>query len=218
MFEQVFGFFLLVFGYITGGSVRGDATQSAVFRSDIVVLENTYTTKRKTFLSQWESKRASFSAVLVQVKDEKKRTTLEAMQNRLNEIHTNQIHLLMLKLKRMSLGVEEIQKAVTEYKKEHATDISTLTKAIEDANDAIAEAMVLLTAQSDKTYFTSFTSETSVKKEFQNEKNRLVADLAKIREASSNAQKKVMTALQSFRTLTGVTESFFIPSQENTVL
>jgi len=218
MIDQLFAALLFLFGFAPGGSIRGESTSSAVLRKDIVVLEKNFLEKRKNAELNLESKRASFSASLAFLKDEKKKTLLEAMQNRLYEINKNQCTIIMVKLKRLSLGVEEIQKNLENYAKEKNTDVTSVSAAIQAANSAIADAMAIVALQGEKTYFMTVTTEANLKKDFETERTLLVADLKKSRNAFQNARKKVAEALKALRALTGKPEKIFIPSQENTDL
>ena len=225
MLEQLLAALLYLFGFQTSGSIRGESTSSAVSSTsatttttsakpftpnNIVSLEAKFLEKQATALSAWEAKRASFSASLKAIKDEKKKTLLETIQNRLAEINKNQTALLMRKLKRLNIGVEEMQKLAQAYEKE-GKDLSAVTTSLSTANQAIADAISSVTTQAGKTYVISITSETNAKNDVGKVRVQLSSDLKKVRDAVANARKKVGEALKALKNATGKPVTIFIP-------
>jgi len=219
MLEQLLGALLYLFGFQTGGFVRGESTPSAVASSsvkpfipnNIVSLEAKFLEKQATAVSAWEAKRASFSASLQAIKDEKKKTLLETIQNRLTEINKNQTALLMRKLKRLNIGVEEMQKLAQKYEQDSGKDLSAVTSSLVAANEAIADGISIVTAQAEKTYIVSITSETKAKNDVGKVRIQLASDLKKVRDAVADARKKVGEAFKALRNATGKPVTIFIP-------
>jgi hypothetical protein len=226
MLEQLLAALLFLFGFQTGGSIRGESTSSAVsstsatttttsakpfIPNNIVSLQAKFLEKQATAVSSWEAKRASFSASLKTIKDEKKKTLLETIQNRLTEINKNQTELLMRKLKRLNIGVEEMQKLAQAYEKESGKDLSAVTTSLSTANQAIADTISTVTVQAGKTYVISITSETNAKNDVGKVRSQLSSDLKKVRDAVANARKKVGEALKALKNATGKPVTIFIP-------
>jgi len=221
MLEQLLGALLFLFGFQLGGSVRGESTPSAVTASsssilhnDIAGLEAKFLKNQKNALSNWEAKRASFSASLAIIKDEKKKTRMETLQNRLNEINKNQTTLYMGTLKLLNTGVEKIQEASQQHATESGKNTSDVTAKISSANTAIADAITIVTEQAQKTYVMTITAETQLKQDFGKERSKLASDLKKSRDAVGNARKKVGDALKALKNVAGKPIKILLTTEE----
>jgi hypothetical protein len=222
MFEQLAGALLFLFGF-QSGNVRGESTPSAhtassssVLRNDITSLGTRFLEKQKKALSNWEAKRASFSASLSVIKDEKKRTRLETVQNRLNEINTRETALFMKKLTYLNWAVVEMEKIASTSSQESGKDMSGVTSKLSSAAGAIADAISIVTVQAEKTYVMTITSEANMKNDFKVQRSKLASDLKKCRDAVQNARKKVGEALKALKDTTGKPIKILIPTEETT--
>jgi len=223
MLDQLLGAVLFLFG-IQSGNVRGDSTPSAIasssasatssamkneerFRAipknDLKALEMKFLEKKKNALRVWESKHASFSASLKTIKNEKKKVLLEELQNRIMGINAHQTSLFMTVLKRLNYGVEEMQKIAEAYALETGKDLSSVTTSLTNASKAISDAITAVTAQADKTYMVSITSETKLKDDFGKARSLLASDLKKVRDLVHDARKKVGEALKALKSAIG---------------
>jgi len=218
MFEQLLGALLFLFGFQTGGSIRGESTPSAIASTsatnattsvksltpnNIVSLQTKFQEKHEQAVAAMEAKRASFSASLKAIKDEKKKAILETIQTRLTQINENQTTLLMNKLKRLNVGVEEMQKLAEKHEQDSGKDLSSVADSLSTANTAIADAIIAITTQAEKTYSISITTETNAKNDVGKARKQLAEDLKKVRDAVQNARKKVGEALKALKSAIG---------------
>lgn len=234
MFEQFLGALLFLLGFQTAGSVRGESTPSAtmtnaatstesgkkaaalltaVKMNDITALHAKFQEQQKDSLTLWETKHASFSALLKTIRNEKKITLMETIQNQLFEINKSQTSLFMVKLKYLSAALEQIQKAAEIYAKETGKDPSKVVSAIDTANKAIADAVSVVTVQGEQQYIISITTEATLKTNVETQKTKLTKDLKKVRDLVTNARKKVGDALKALKTFTGATETLKITTE-----
>jgi len=235
MFEQFLGTLLFLLGFQRGGSVRGESTPSAITSAsntstasaakaaallsaikvhDIKAVNATFLARLEKSQSLWETKRASFSASLKAIHNEKKVTLMETIQNRLMEINKNQTTLLMNKLTFLSRALEQIKKAAEGFAVESGKDPSSVVAAIETANTAITDAISAVTIQAEKQYIISVSNETTLKTNVEVQKKLLVSDLKKVRDLVMNARKKVGDALKALKTYTGSSETLMISTEE----
>lgn len=227
MLDQFLGAILLLFGFQLGGSVRGESTPSAVtknsspsshlkplVRNDMASIEKKFLEKREKARLNWENKHASFAATLALIKDEKKKARVELLQNRLTEINTNQTTMLMGTVKRLDVGVGELYKIAQEYGVESGKDMSGVSSSIETASKAVADAATKVTAQAEKTYVITVTSETNLKTDFEKSREALAKDLKGVRDSVQNARKKVGDALKAVKNATGKSMKIYIQTEE----
>jgi len=221
MFDQFFSAVLFLFNLL--GSVRGESTESATLAtasaeqaSNPASLISNFTTAQTQARLTWEEKRASFAATLISIKNEKKQTILETLQNRLYEINKTQTTLLMNRLEKLSWALTQIKNQTTAYQEDTGKDTTHSIDAIAEAQQVIADAMVAVTLQSEKTYVMTVTSESTAKKAFETQRKLLSDDLKKVRDMVKNAGKKVGDALKALKTLTG--KPVFITVPEHVAL
>ena len=218
MFDQLFGAILFFFNML--GSVRGESTPSAsiatssAVATDIPTLKKNFETVQTQALTSWEVKRASFAATLTGIKNEKKQTTLETLQNRLQEINKTQTILLMGKLKRLHWAILRIQTLTASYGTDSGKDVSKIMTMITTAEKAIAEAMAAVTLQAEKTYVMTITTESTAKKAFVEQRKLLADDLKKVRDLVKTARKKVGDALKALNDATGTTATIVVPEED----
>jgi|GEM_PF-5302159 len=225
MLDQLFGAFLFLFGLSGSGSVRGESTPSAIASISATAATSSGTnipTSAKTFIpnnigslqakfqekhqqavSAMEAKRASFTASLQAIKDEKKKVILETIQTHLTEINQNQTTHMMTKLKQLNVGVEEMYKLSQKYVQDSGKDLSAVTSSLVIANETIADGISTVTAQAEKTYVVSISSETKAKNDVGKVRNQLASDLKKARDAVSDARKKTGEALKALKSAIG---------------
>lgn len=170
--------------------------------------------RQQKAITAWETKRASFSASLKLIRTEKKKTQLETVQNRLNEIDKNQTTRYMETLKRLNQAVGEIEKATQTYAEVSGKDISDVASKLITANAAISDAITLVTAQAENTYVMTITSESNIKNDFGTQRSQLASDLKKAKDAVQNARKKVGDALKALKNLTGTQVKILIDKVE----
>jgi len=222
MLDQLFGALLFLFGFSGNGSVRGESTPSAsatpsataesnkniksvklVTPINIATLQAKFEEKHAQAVTAMEAKRASFSASLQIMKDEKKRAIVESIQNQFAKMNEDQTALLMGRLKKLSTGVEEMQKVAEEFEKESGKDLSSVASSLSLANTAITDAIAAVTAQAEKTYSISVTSEANAKNDVGKVRKQIASDLKKVRDSVQNARKKVGDAFKALKTAIG---------------
>ena len=221
MLDQFLGALLFLFGFGSGGNVRGDSTPSAniasvssVLKTDIRQAELRFLERQKKAVTQWETKRASFSASLKTIRTEKKKTQLETVQNRLNEINKNQTTRNMATLKKLNQAVGEIEKRAQLLSQESGKDSSDVISKLNTANAAISDAIESVTLQAEKTYVMIISSEANVKKDFGVQRSALASDLKNVRDDVHNARKKVGDTLKALKNMTGTQVKILIEKVE----
>jgi len=222
MFDQLLGTLLFLLG-LQSGVVIGDSTPSSTMISsrfqqvgEHEIIDTKFLENRAKAEKNWLQKRNTFTTAVQKMKDEKKKSLITTLQDRLKEINTKQCDLFITKLKQLSLGLEEIQDASDVYTKESGKEIPTMVSAVAAAKKAIADANTLVTVQVGKMYLIDITTETTVKANFGTQRNALASDLKKVRDAVQLARKKVGEAHVLLKQATGTTQKILIPIEPMT--
>jgi hypothetical protein len=96
-----------------------------------------------------------------------------------------------------------MQKVAEKHEQDSGEDLTSVATSLSLANTAIAEAIAAVTAQAEKTYSISVTSETNAKNDVGKVRKQLAADLKKVRDSVQNARKKVGDALKALKSAIG---------------
>lgn len=140
-----------------------------------------------------QEKHQKFHEMLQGIKDEKKRDAIERVDTNLAAINKHYTTMLMTVLSKFEAILTRIIEK-THVLADGGTNTAAIDADITDAETAISEAKDAVTAQSQKDYTLSITSETTLKEVAVAMREQLHADLKVAKEAVQQAHKAVKLA------------------------
>ena len=133
---------------------------------------------RASNAAEIKDRRVEFKEKLAKIKDEKKRLVVEKLDTRFNEVNAKRTAQMTKHLNKM-----------TEILGKVSGDVSSASAAIKTAQDAV-------TAQSEKTYVITISSEANLKIDVGKVRSQLEADLKSVNELVIAARKAVQVLLK----------------------
>lgn len=162
----------------TSSSKREQLKQKVETRKDKVE------SKVQTLKEKIASREAALKKRLAVFKDKKKAEIAERVSTNLNKLNSNRTEALLKHLKRLSEILSKAEKRAGQ------------TTAVSEAKTAISEAEAKVSAQSEKDYTLTISSESKAKADAKKMRDQLHADLTASHEAVKGAKDKVVAAIQ----------------------
>lgn len=155
--------------------------------------KNAMESKKTEAKAAFEKKHEELKAKLAKIKDEKKKTAVEKINNeiaRINENRTNHFSENLNKLEKVltNIGLRADKAAA------NGVDVSTVKTAIDSANAAIAESRTAISAQAGKIYSIVVNTEATLRQDVGKTHQELKADLDKVRATVEKAKQAVRNA------------------------
>ena len=153
----------------------------------------TVETKRGEVKTLIETKRAELKVKLQVIKDEKKRSTVEKVDDRLDAINAKHVAVYSKALEQLD-GV--LARIISRADKATAagTDTALVKTTVTAAEKSILDARAAVTAQTLKTYTITVTSEAELKASLETAKQALRTDLTAVQTKVKEAREAVHTA------------------------
>lgn len=141
------------------------------------------------------SREAALKARLNNFKDKRKATIAERVNSNLNKINQNQTAQMLRHLNKMSSLLDKLEARVNSAKPD-IKDPAAARAAIATARTNIATTSAAVTAQSEKDYTITVTSESRVKTDAQTQREQLHNDLQALRKQVIDAKQSVANAIR----------------------
>lgn len=205
-------FLLVVFVYpvnavTTDTAVSANATEGAATKAQR--LQDRINTKKENLsnkIAEVKDKQASRAAVLkakLQVfRNQKKAEITEKVSINLNAINKNRTNQMQNHLDRMSVLLDKLQVRVDQQTAD-IKDLSLVRSAIASAEAAIATASAAVSAQAQKDYTVSITSEAKVRADVKAQRDKLHSDLLVLRKIIIDAKQSVASAIRVAKSAKG---------------
>lgn len=184
MFDQLAGLLLVGLGLrnpVTG-NVAGEATD-----------------RKETHASRTadlKERRDQFKEKLLTIRDERKKTIVERVANRMSQVNTNRTNQMTKHLGTMSEILKKVaSRAATA--KEKDKDTSSVDSAVAAAQAAISAAQTAVSAQAGKENVVTISSETGVGQDVKNTMNTLQSDIKGVYAQVVAAREAVRTAVKA---------------------
>lgn len=132
------------------------------------------------------SREAKLKTELIKFKDKKKAEVAERVSTNLNKINQKQTEQMQKHLGTMSLILDKLEARINKN-----------TPAIDAARSAISSASAAVTAQTQKDYTITVTTEDKIRTDVKLKRDQLHADLSEIRKMVNNAKKSVADAISN---------------------
>jgi hypothetical protein len=214
MFNYLLSFVLLGLGIqspVTNPNVKGVSTVS-VTKDHIATAPGVWASasafqlkiqeNRQTAATQIQAAREIFQAKLASIKDTKKRTVVENVQNRMTEINTQRTDTMTKQLDIMSTILDRVSSKAAELQK-NGKDISSVTSAVSVARTAIEAAREAVAAQAGKVYSITILTENTLKNNVLTTRKSLETDVLATHQKIVAARKAVYTAIKALAILRG---------------
>ncbi len=173
----------------TGASRKDRVQQKLEIRKEKVAerMEN-----RKEVMATRE---AALKAKLEKFKDKRKAEVTDRVNTNLNRINQKQTEQMLKHLERMSSILSKLETRVNSGSSD-VKDVSSAKEAITEAKAVVEEARALVSAQAEKDYTITVSSEGTVKKDAQKMREQLHNDLKAVKEQVINAKQAVGSAIR----------------------
>lgn len=157
-----------------------------------------------------EAKRADAKERFAVIRDERKRTLVERVENSLDAINERRTDHFARVLERLSSILEKILSRA-DAMKSNGTDVSAVEAQVQQAQSAIAAAQEAVRTQAAKDYSLEITDETTVKEIVSGVYRQLQADLKATGELVRKARAEVAEAFQTLARVAGVSSTVELP-------
>lgn len=175
-----------------------DATQTGVTKRESI--QQRINEKR----AEIASKAAILREKLQNFRDKIKAATVQRISDTLNRINQNQTGQMQKHLDKMSGMITRLESRVAEASGA-GQNIASASGAVNDAKEAIASASAAVTAQAGMDYTISVSSESAVRVDAKQQRDRLHNDLKSVRQLVINAKQAVAKTIMTVaKTLGGV--------------
>lgn len=214
MFNYLLSFVLLGLGIqspVINPNVKGVSTV-AITNDHIATAPGTWASasafqlkmsqNRQTAAVQIQAAREVFQAKLASIKDTKKRTIVENVQNRMTEINTQRTDIMMSHLSVMSDILDRVASKAGELQN-NGKDISSVTSAVASARTAIEAAREAVAAQAGKVYSITISTENTIKNNVLTTRKSLETDVLATHQKIVAARKAVYNAIKALAILRG---------------
>lgn len=141
------------------------------------------------------SKTAALRAKLEAFKDRKKAEIAERVNTNLNKINKKQTEQMLKHLDRMSVILDKLEARVNQGRPDIKNPGTTKT-AIADARSSIASTSAAVSAQAQKDYTISVTSESRIKTDVKAQRDALHSDLLSVRKMVIASKQAVANAVR----------------------
>jgi len=160
--------------------------------------QNQIKQNRDAIKQEIEKNREALKLKIKNFKDEKKKVISERVDLRLEEINKVQTDHFVSVLDQIEkvLGNIETQADKVQAK---GQDVSNVRTAIDSATQVIADARSAVSAQAQKTYTPTITSETTVRADLKEAREALNSDLKAVRKLIKKSHEAVVASLQELR-------------------
>lgn len=208
MFNYLLSFVLLGLGIqspVTNPNVKGVSTV-AITTDHIATAPGTWAggpafqlkiqENRQTAAAQIQAAREVFQAKLASIKDTKKRTVVENVQNRMTEINTNRTDVMTKQLTIMSDILDRVSSKAADLAS-GGKDISQVTAAVAAARTAIAEAQESVAAQAGKVYSITISTESTLRNNVLTTRKSLETDVLGAYQKIVAARRAVYNAIKA---------------------
>lgn len=146
--------------------------------------------------------RSEFRTKLDSIRDEKKKTKVENLDQRISQINANRTSIMLGHLTK----IEEILNRLEARTNDLATagkDVTAIRTSITNARDAIATARTAVTAQAAKTYTFDITTEGNLGQTVSSTRIQFARDLQAAHKAVVTARKAVRDVLTALSKIVG---------------
>lgn len=172
-----------------------DATSSATKRGGLEVKKDKVESRISAMKEKLATREAALKAKLEAFKDKKKAEVADRVNTNLNKINQNQTNQMKRHLEKMSALLVKLETRVNNSTSD-IKDPQVSKAAIEEARTAIATATEAVSAQAEKDYTLSITSESRVKTEAKTKRDELHKDIQTTRELVIKAKQSVGSAIR----------------------
>lgn len=188
--------------FLTSSALAIDSTTSANRREKVQERIETKKENVENRISMVKEKMASreaaMKAKLATFKNKEKAQTAERVSTNLNTINKNQTTQMQNHLIKMSELLTKLENRVNQAKPD-IKDPSAAKTAIANARANIASTSAAVTAQSEKDYTITITTESKIKADAQKARDSLKTDLMTVRKLVIDAKQSVSNAIRIAR-------------------
>jgi hypothetical protein len=208
MFKYIVSIVLLGLGIqspVINPNVKGVTTEvhtATASTTTTVSLQHTLEVNRAAVAAKVTANHEMFQSKLAGIKDTKKRTIVENVQNRITEINTNRIDTATKHLATMKNLLDKISAKALEVQK-NGKDITSVTTAIATAQTAIDDAMAAVASQASKVYTIPISTENTLRNSVFSTRKSLETDILAMHQKVVTARTAVYNAIKALAIVRG---------------